>query len=102
VSSREELLEQMESQLNIWRTQIAQLSDRSENLDEATKKEIDARFGNLQVQIREFQDRMGAISNSNKDAWRELKNEVESISNEVGKAIGQIASTVTDLFNENK
>jgi DNA repair exonuclease SbcCD ATPase subunit len=102
VSSRDELLEQMESQLNVWRTQVAQISDKSENLDEEAKKEIDARFASLQVQIREFQDRMSAINDSNTEAWRELKNEVEDISHEVGKAIGQIVSTVNGLLNGNK
>jgi hypothetical protein len=98
VSSREEYLEQMESQLNVWRTQLAQISSKSENLNEVKRDQIKKEFGNLQVQIREFQDRMGVMSDANAEAWEKLKAEAEEIRLEVGQAIGKVASAVNEMF----
>lgn len=92
MSNRDEFLRQMESQLNIWRTQLAQIKSKSENLDKARRKEIEEEYCNLQLQIREFQNRMIVIGKA--EAWQRLKDEVENLRQEVGESIGKIASVI--------
>lgn len=98
VSNKEEFLRQMESQINVWRTQLAQIGSKSKNLDETRREKIEEEYHNLQKQICSFKKNMGAIAEANRNGWRKLEVEARYLRKIVGRAIGEIAAEVNKVF----
>ncbi|HEQ98534.1 MAG TPA: hypothetical protein ENO22_04240 [candidate division Zixibacteria bacterium] len=93
MSKREEFLDQMESQLNVWRAQISRFDARAEKETEARREEMKKKIGNLQNQINEFEDRMEAIKKTNQEAWEDLKEGAEKAWSKLSKSFSSLVST---------
>jgi phage shock protein A len=94
VSKRDEFLDQMEAQLNVWRAQISQFDAKAEKETEERKEEMKKKIGNLQNQINEFEDRMEAIRQTNKEAWEDLKEGAEKAWSKLSKSFSSLVSTL--------
>ena len=100
MSNREEFLTKMESQLKVWRAQLAQIGSQTEDFDQEEKRKFAGDFDDLKLRIREFEDRINAVSDAEGDHWRRMQSEVEDLKNAVGQTIGSIASAINELLSK--
>ncbi len=91
MSSKEEFLAKLQTQLDSWQTEISELEAKANDALDDLKPEIDAQLANLRTKFSEGEGKLNELADVAEDAWEELKVDAEAT---FGKLIGEFQEDV--------
>lgn len=86
MSDKQDYIEKLEAQANVWRTQIAQLEARVDKAEVDAKHEYTKQLQQLQERVDQFDQKIDEMKKSSDDAYGELKQGAEQAWNDIGNA----------------
>jgi predicted nucleic acid-binding Zn-ribbon protein len=86
MSDKQDYIEKLKAQANVWRTQIAQLEARVDKAEVDAKHEYTKQLQQLQERVDQFEQKIDEIKKSSDDAYGELKVGAEQAWNDIGNA----------------
>ncbi|ESS73959.1 hypothetical protein MGMO_8c00960 [Methyloglobulus morosus KoM1] len=99
MSTKEEYLAKLKTQLDSWQAEVGELEAKASEAVEDLKPEIEEQITNLKAKFAEGEVKFNELADATEEAWEELKVDAEAKFNEL---IGDFKEDVQEAVVEAK
>jgi predicted nucleic acid-binding Zn-ribbon protein len=97
MSTKEEYLAKLKTQLDSWQAEAGELEAKASEAVESLKPEIDEQIANLKVKFAEGEVKFNELKDTTEEAWEELKVDAEATYN---KLVGEFKEDIQEAVVE--
>ncbi len=78
MSTKDEYLAKLKTQLDSWQGEVAELEAKASEATEDAKAELDEQIANLRVKFAEGENKFNELADATEEKWEELKVDAEA------------------------